>query len=333
MNFWLFRSNIRELEYYHQFKDLETFKEKCHDFYMLFPIWMLENDLCDEVTIWRLHDYPVDEITFDINGKKYHQRFVKSFNEVFKYRSPDVSFFRGGFPEYDEVTSMSPEFFGLKLYLGASKRVTPQYGGVYDKILVESDEQLSIPNSVPFYKTANPNIFKPLNYIHDKHYDLCWICNFTQIRHKGQEFFINEVSKSRYLKFLNIIHIGNDPEVGIDMCKKYGVTNISFLGSLDRNDINVSLNLSKFGIVTSNQVDGCPRVSTEVLCSGTPLLIRKETNLLFYYKEHYPVLTFDDGNIERVIENNLENYNIRYRNKKINIDFNEICKKNFDLWK
>lgn len=334
MNFWMFRSNIRDLEYYHEYSDLETFEKNCHDFYVMMPLQFLkvDNYKCNEVTIWRLNNYPIDDITFIVNGKKFNQRFVKSFEEIFKYRSPDISFFRGGFKEYDDITRMSPEFFGKKLYLGASKRITPQYGGVYNKILVESNNHLGIKNAIPFYKGTNPNIFKPLYYINHKEYDLCWICNFTQIKHKGQEFFIKEVSKSKYLQSLNIIHIGNREDIGLDMCKQYKVTNIKFLGHLLRTEINVALNMSKFGIVTSNQEDGCPRTSTEILSSGTPLLIRDQTNILNYYKENYPVITFNDSNIETIINNSMDIYKQEYKNKKINLDFESICLKNFKLW-
>ena len=51
---WLFRSNLRPLEYYHQFKSLEEFNEDCHDFYLMQGMWYLENGYLDEFVVWRL---------------------------------------------------------------------------------------------------------------------------------------------------------------------------------------------------------------------------------------------------------------------------------------
>ena len=67
--FWLFRSNLIPLEYYHEFKDLDTFEKNCHDYYMLLPLWLLQNNFFDEVTIWRLTKNPKEDIIFDVNGK------------------------------------------------------------------------------------------------------------------------------------------------------------------------------------------------------------------------------------------------------------------------
>ena len=328
---WIFRTNLKELEYYHQYKDLETFKNNNHDFYLSQGIYFLENNIYDEVIIWRLSDNNIQDITFNINNRKFIQRWVKNFNEVFNYPKPDISFFRGGFIEYDNITKQNPNFFGLKLYLGASKRTNPIYNGIYDKILVEDDSHISSNNHIPFYKTASKEIFKPLNLT--KKYDLIWICNFSQMIHKGQEFFISNISKSNYLKSLKIIHIGNKSDVGKLFCQKYNVNNIEFFGHLTRDKINEYLNRSKFGIITSNEEDGCPRIITEILCSGTPLLIRDKTKLLNFYKEK-AVIGFNDNNIEQKIN---EALNIDYSNEALeNVDrisIDKICKLNLDLWR
>ena len=187
---WLFRSNILELEYYHKYRDLETFENNCHDFYLLMLIWFLRNDCFDEAIVWRLSKRKTRDIVFDVNGKKFIQRWVKSFKEVYEYPKPNISLFRGGFPEYDEVVREDFSFFNKKIYLGAGRRLFPQYGGKYDTILLEDERDFNKSyNYLPFYKTANPRIFKSLNF-ETKKYDLSWICNFTQMRHKGQKFFI-----------------------------------------------------------------------------------------------------------------------------------------------
>lgn len=329
---YILRTNLTNLEYYHSYNDLETFKMKCHDYYLNIGIWLLENNYFDEVILWRLTNTKHNDIIFDINGKKFIQRWVNNFNEIFKYSKPDITFFRGGFPDYCEITKRNPKFFGLKLYLAAGKRLQPQYGGIYDRILIE-DEKDQVPNSIPFYKTTNPNIFKPLNL--NKKYDICIISNFTQIKYKGFDFIINEISKNSYLQNLKICHIGNKKEIGIKLCKQKNINNIEFLGQLERVEINKVLNESKFGIVASNSLDGCPRVITEILTSGTPLLLKDSTRLLNYYKKH-GVAQFNDRTFLRVFMT----ANDRYENLKKDLienlngfSMNEICKKNIDLWR
>jgi len=298
--FWLFRSNLIPLEYYHQYKDLETFERNCHDYYLLLPLWLLQNDYTDEVTIWRLTKQPKEDIVFDVNGKKFIQKWVTNFNKTFDYPSPDISFFRGGFKEYDQVTKLKPKHFGLKLYLGAGRRITSQFGGKYDAYLMEDKRDFNNKfNCVPFFKTASPHIFHPK--LAKAKWDICWPCNFTQIRYKGQDFFMKKISKSTFLKRLKIVHCGNKPEVAKNMAKKYGIENITFAGPVDRPTLNTLLNESSFGLNLSNIQDGCPRISTEVLMSGTPLIIKNETRLLDFYKEN-GVVEVDETNIEKRIK-------------------------------
>jgi hypothetical protein len=330
---WLFRSNILELEYYHKYRDLETFENNCHDFYLLMVIWFLRNDYFDEAIIWRLSKKKLDDIIFDVNGKKFIQRWVTDFKEVYKYKQPIISFWRGGFREYAETIRTKPKFFGKRLYLGAGRRIYPQYGDRYDIILLEDERDFRGSNQLPFYKTANPNIFKPLG--ETKKYDLCWPCNFSQIRHKGQEFFISCVSKSNFLRQLKIVHAGNKTNVGKELCKKYNVNNIIFVGWIERPELNKLLNQSKFGIVTSNLVDGCPRISTEILMSGTPLLVRDQTRILRYYK-YTGVVEFTDGNIEKKIISAFSNSEklslevIKVITTRLSIE--TICRKNLVMW-
>jgi len=330
---WFFRTDIKKLEYYHEFKDLETFKLKCHDFYLLQGIWFLENDVFDEVIIWRLSDKQISDITFNINGKKFIQRWIKDPNEVFKYTPPTISFFRGGFSFYCYLTKRNPKFFGLKLYLAAGRRLLPQYGGIYDKILIE-DEIDAINNSMAFYKTTNPNIFKPLDL--KKKFDICIISNFSQLKYKGTDFIINQISKDKtgFLKSLKICHVGNNNKVGIKLCRNLNINNIEFIGELKRTKINKVLNKSKFGIVASNRQDGCPRVITEILTSGTPLFIKSETRLLDYYKNH-GVIKFDNNNFVDKIKKGFQDYKELKKDLQKNLfkfEVSQICKLNFNMW-
>ena len=333
--FWLFRSNLKSLEYYHKYETAEEFVKNCHDYYMLLPIWMLKKDLIDTAVVWRLSDRPMPDIEFNIDGKLYIQRWVRNFNEVFKYPSPVFSLFRGGFPEYDKIVNQKPDHFGKKLYLGTGKRIYPIHGGNYDVYLQEDLKDFDPKrNNLPFYKTASPEIFKPLKNIKVE-YDICWPANFTQNRYKGQEFFINLVGHCPKLKSLKIVHCGNKPEDGRRMAKKYNVTNIKFVGSVDRPTLNEYLNKSKFGLVMSNRKDGCPRIATEILMSGTPLMIRKMTRLLPYYKQK-GVIGFNDVNIIPRIMGGFPKWSglklDLHDAIKSSLSFNKICQKNMDEW-
>jgi len=333
--FYIFRSNLKNLEYYHQYKDLQFFKENCHDFYMLFPVWLLENNYFDEVVIWRLGNH--DDIVFDINGKKYIQKWLKDFKEVFNYPKPDMTFFRGGFQNYDEITKINSKFFSVSLYLGAGRRIFSRWGGKYDVYLIESEHDfVKDVNCLPFYKTASPSVFQKLESdLFTINWDICWPCNFEQIRYKGQEYFLNLIANDPYLRTLRIVHCGNKNEVGKEICREHNINNIYFAGQVDRPQLNMFLNRSKFGLNLSNLQDGCPRVSTEILMSETPLIVSEETRLLKYYKQQ-GVIEVNQKNIIDRIKFAMNNYKILKEQVsyavKHELSFDNICKKNIELW-
>jgi hypothetical protein len=333
----MFRSNLHPLEYYHKYKTLEEFEKKCHDYYLLMPLWMVQKGLCQEVIIWRLSKQNIPDIIFDIDGRKFIQRWVRDFSVCIKYPLPDISFFRGGFKEYCRVTKSHSEHFGVKLYLGAGRRIMPQYGGKYDYVLTEDERDAPIiqrsHKCFPFFKTASDKIFRPLNL--EKIYDICWPANFAQIRHKGQEDFIRLISKHN-LHDLKIVSCGNKPALGRKLCERYKIKNIEFLGEVDRPTINKILNQSAFGLNMSNQVDGCPRVSTEILMSGTPLILRDSVRLLKYYKQK-GVIQVNEKNFANRVMKAFQNYDQHQKAllKAVETDlsFDVNNKKNFDLWR
>lgn len=332
--FHLYRSNILGLEYYHKYTDLKTFEEQCHDFYLIQLLWILRNTDIEEVVVWRLTKNPREDIVFNINEKRFIQRWVNSLQEIFKHPKPCMSFFRGGFKEYADIVNRDFSHFKTSLYLGASKRFFPQFGDKYDIILLEDESDFkSNFNCKPFYKTCNPNIFYPINS--DKEIDILWPHNLSQIRYKGAEFFVSEISKSEFLKSLKIVHLGNNPDVLNKLCRKYKINNIESIGWVDRLSLNNFLNKSKFGLVTSNHTDGCPRISTEILCSGTPLLLRNQTRLLDYYKKK-GVVIFEDRNIAKTIRKAFDRYNKHKKNilesVKVELTIDRICRKNWNLW-
>lgn len=341
---FLFRSNLRIYESYHYCKTWQELKNECWDFYVNMGIWALENGRLRRFVVCRLEPklwkglIPICYILD--NHTVFSQLFLDSFNTIVKHyyhTHPQICFWRGGFKEYDETILNGAQFYknSFNIYCGSGRRIFPQYKGKYDLHLLEDEKDSTSKYQCSyFYKTANQNIFHNLN-IKNKKYDICFPCNFSSIRYKGQEFFIREISKSKFLKSLKIAHTGNQPKIGKQLCKKYNVTNIEFLGHLDRPGVNEILNQSKFAIVCSNRQDGCPRIVTEILCSGTPLLLKNTTRLLSYYKQH-GVQTFSDNNISQKIEKAFSNYKILkedLNNNMNNLTMNTICTKNFDIWK
>jgi hypothetical protein len=336
-SFWMFRTNLKPLEYYHKYTDLKEFEWWCHDYYLLLPLWLVQNNYFDEAVIWRLSDKKKPDIVFDINGKKFVQRWVRDFSQCLKYKSPEISFFRGGFPEYCRATRSNPLHFGLKLYLGAGRRIMPQYGGKYDIVLTEDERDTQVIQKrckcMPFFKTASDKIFRPMHL--PQKYDICWPANFKQIRMKGQEDFIRLIAKNK-LHNLKIVSCGNKPGVGKRLCEKYGIDNITFMGEVNRIRLNEILNSSAFGLNMSNQVDGCPRVSTEVLMSGTPLILRDSVRLLKYYKKR-GVIQVNESNFKKKILNAFTDYEKHKKNIleaiETDLSFDVNNKKNIDMWR
>ena len=134
---------------------------------------------------------------------------------------------------------------------------------------------------------------------------------------------------------MKIIHCGNKPGVGKKLCAKYGVDNITFLGEVDRPTLNHLLNHSKLGLCMSNRVDGCPRIATEILMSGTPLIVRNQTRLIDYYKKN-GVVVVNENNFEKKIRWALKEHDQLKREVKYSIEntisFDRVCQKNIARW-
>ena len=301
--FYLFRSDIKHLEYYHSYITLDEFKNKCHDFYLLMPLEFLKMGVFDKAIIWRLTDVKRDDIVFKFKNEKgkevqFIQKFCKSFNCAFDMDRPNVSLFRGGFKEYDILVNKVPGFFGKTLYLGASRRFNPSFGGKYDIILYESelDLELKMDNDQiykRFFKTANSKIFYSLNK--QPTYDIIWPWKYTSDHRKGELFFLESIKNHPGLQSLKIYHCGNEPKKAKKLFDKYGVNNIVCDDIKHYHDMNEILNNGVCGLMTSDKEDGCPRLSTEIMSCCIPLLIRNKTRILDYY-QGYGNITYNNPN-------------------------------------
>ena len=344
---YLFRSNLKSLEYYHQYKTLEEFEKNCHDFYLLMPLEFLKMGVVDKVYIWRLSDKKRDDIVFKVkNEKGYKGFFIQKFStnnfldSINSNEKPDVSIFRGGFREYDNLININKSYFGTSFYLGASRRFHPNFGGIYDYILYESESDLYENKNdkyqyKKFYKTASPKIFYPIEKNKIK-YDIIWPWKYTSDFRKGEKFLLNVISKHDGLKQLRFYHCGNEPEKAKKLFRQYGINNIicdnnvPYLGMCD------VLNSGFCGLITSDKEDGCPRLSTEILSCGTPLIIRDKTRILDYYKGDGFLQYYDMDSMYNKIIYAIKNYNIIRANiinrLKTDLSIRKICEMNLKEW-
>jgi len=343
---YLFRSNIKHLEYYHSIIDIDEFERNCHDFYLLMPLEFLKMGLFDKVYIIRVHHRKRETITFKVKNNKgtkglFHQIFLKDFNDVFKLPDkPDITIFRGGFKEYDNLVKYNKSFFGTTFYLGASRRFHPQFGGEYDYILYESELDL-IKNKNDkfiykrFFKTANPKIFYPIDNIR-KEFDIIWPWKYTSDHRKGEKFFLQAISQHDGLKKLKIYHCGNEPKKAQKLFNSYGVSNITCDDIKHYHEMVDIYNMGYCGLITSDKEDGCPRQSTEILSCATPLVIRNKTRILSYYKGHGFLEYYDAYSLYNKIIYAIKNYNkinMLLKDRLHNdLSIRKICKMNAIEW-
>ena len=343
---YLFRSNLKNLEYYHSYNTIEDFEKYCHDFYLLMPLEFLKMGVFDKVYIWRLSDKKRPDIEFKVKNEKgskglFIQKFsLNKFKDVFKYDKPDVSIFRGGFKEYDNLINMNKSFFGKSFYLGASRRFHPSYGGIYDYILYESENDLYDNKKENykykrFFKTVNPKVFYPIKK-NEILFDVVWPWKYTSDFRKGEKFLLESISKHDGLKQLRFFHCGNEPKKAERLFNKYGVKNIQCEGNYHYLKMVNILNNGFCGLVTSDKEDGCPRLSTEIISCGTPLVIRDKTRILEYYKGDGFLQYYDAESLYNQIIYSIKHYN-EIRKKIINrlhndLSLRKICEMNLKEW-
>lgn len=117
-----------------------------------------------------------------------------------------------------------------------------------------------------FIKTVNTDLFKPLDI--EKEYDLIIVTN------SGPAKNLPELAKIlNQLKDLKIIICGelNDKSKAL-----FSGSNIELVGFV-KDNLNLLLNKSRIGLMPSNEKDGSPRVITEYLASGIPVLANFRT--------------------------------------------------------
>lgn len=213
---------------------------------------------------------------------KMVERWV-NFSKLPNFK-PDVIIARGGFPEYVPVCNKFPK--SKKVYYGAGIRFKPD-AGKWDIILVDSKkQQKKIPKAKLFIKPAADNIFRPQAV--RKKFDICFIANATQKEIKRHKLAFNSIAGTD----LSMLHLGlKDATI-----KKYArKSQVHFGGWHRRHELPSMICQCRIGLVCSTSYDSCPRVLSEYLACGLPVVATDNMNFWHdkYVNEHTGLLTDD----------------------------------------
>lgn len=276
---------------------------------------MLDND--DSGELWYWHG---------IREKRFANNFIERWVPLFKTYStgfrPDVIFCRGGFREYHPVLKRFPK--AIKIYYGAGARFLPQDGFFdYDIILQDSPEQVKIckekfPNALTtlFIKPAPDNIFYPIEC--EKEYDVCFPANAAQA-FKGHKFVYRTVPKN-----IKLLNLGNNPD---RFKRPSNVTSYRVL----RTEMQKYISKCKVGmVVVSSKTDSCPRVISEMLACGIPIVVLDGVR---FWKEKYivsgvtgEIATKENfWDVVKHVLNNVDKYNPR-KHYEENLSLNHAAK-------
>lgn len=187
---------------------------------------------------------------------------------------PQVLFVRGPFKEYQRFVRACDEK-SFKIYYPAGEKFTPpKEFGHFDLVFADDERHLGSLKrkgfrAALFKKPAAP-CFVPKGL--DKQWDVCFIANGSQVRHKGWGTFRRLVEACPDLKFVNV---GLKNEKIIKQFRE--LPNVFWAGWHRREQIPEFMNQSKVGLVLSNKKDGSPRVIQEYIACGTPIVVRSKT--------------------------------------------------------
>lgn len=175
---------------------------------------------------------------------------------------PDLIFARGGFPEYDYL--VHKYITAKQIYYGAGVRTVPHKNHHYDLVIVDDLGDVSRvkgkhPKSTvwPWFKPAADNVFKPLKMA--KTYNVCFPANGTQ-PFKGFKYVYSSCPKD-----LSILNLGY-PQ------KKVKIPDNVYSIRVPRQEMPEWYNKCRVGIVCTSDYDSHPRVISEMLACGLPVV-------------------------------------------------------------
>ena len=216
---------------------------------------------------------------------------------------PDIIIARGGFNENWGICKKFPD--AKKVYYGAGVRYKPQKGN-WDLILVDSaKQQKKIPGSKLFVKPAADNLFYPMDV--EKKYDVCFMANATQMDIKRHKLAFNS------LRNFKVLHLGLSND------KIKGYKNVTVGGWHRRRKLPKLISQCRVGLICSTDYDSCPRVLTEYLACGIPVVATRNMNFWHekYVNPDTGILCGDDDiakSIRKVLDGSYLNVYNYYKN-------------------
>lgn len=201
-------------------------------------------------------------------------RLVSDFNTA-RLDPESLLFVRGDKKRYLKfLQSTTPK---RCLFYGASTRGIPRYSTRYHGILVDDPHQVSgVKRYYPqayigiFLKTAIPETFVPLPG-EPKEYDICIVGSMNV----GPKNFHSLAGLAQALPEMRFVVCGHVDQETIDILGGRS-DQITRTGYLPSEQLNVMLNRSRLGLLSSDHTDASPRVILEFMAAGLPILANKD---------------------------------------------------------
>ena len=187
-----------------------------------------------------------------------------------------VVFSRGGFQWLAEMLRDMPH--AVKIRYGAGKRFMPEMDIDYNIVFVDNDRQrvevigAGCEASVCLIVKPAALHFKPAPVRKD--FDVCYIANGEQAEMKNVEWVYKTVPPD-----LRVLHLGNK--------SVYQAPKNVTIRRVSRINMPTEISRCRVGIVPyakRPENDSCPRVLSEILACGVPIIINTEMD---YWKERY----------------------------------------------
>jgi hypothetical protein len=192
---------------------------------------------------------------------EYRSNFTESWLPRLKKPSwihlPEVIVARGGFKEYVPLLKCFPK--AKKVYYGANHGCIPKDGIKYDLILCDSEEQVRKCrkhglNGKLFFKPAAPQ-FKPMGL--DKKYDVGFSAIWPKDKRKNVAWVHKTIPKD-----LSMLQMGHACKAPKNVAVKY----------IAHNRMPRAINKCKVIIAPYTKEDSCPRIISEALACGVPVV-------------------------------------------------------------
>lgn len=200
------------------------------------------------------------------------ENWVKSFSKInFELFIPNIIVARGGFKEYVPVLKRYPR--AKKIYYGANHGCIPKDGIKYDLILCDNEAQVAKCEAHGlkgglFIKPAAPQ-FKPLGLV--KKYDVGFSAIWPRDKRKNVRWVHKTVPSD--LKVLQMGNACNAPD------------NV-FVKRIKHNRMVRAINKCKVIIAPYTSEDSCPRIISEALACGAPVVALDACQ---FWRAKYPV--------------------------------------------